>query len=82
MMLPRIQSKEKEQVLLRHLAFWPKSRLDGQSFDFFFLLVAAWLNEGRCPGGRLLSAKTKWRVANSMEICFLESNKHQPKQKR
>ena len=30
----------------------------------------------------LLSAKTKWRVANSLEICFLESNKHKPNQKR
>ena len=32
----------------------------------FFYLDAAWLNEGRCPGGRLLSAKTKNKVANSL----------------
>ena len=30
----------------------------------------------------LLSAKTKWRVANWLEVCFLESNEHPKNDKR
>ena len=41
---------------------------------FFFFLDAAWLNEGRCPGGRPSVSKNYIKVAKSMEILFLESN--------
>ena len=41
---------------------------------FFFNLDAAWLNEGRCPGGRPSVSENYLIVAKSMEILFLESN--------
>ena len=66
-------------IMIAPLAF-ATSRTQRQLNRFFFL-NAAWLNEGRCPGGRP-SAKTKWRIANSMEFGFLESNKHKTKKRK
>ena len=43
-----------------------------QKFFFFWMLHGSTKVVVRAVA--LLSAKTKWRVANSMEICFLESN--------
>ena len=64
-----------KRSLLSRVEASPLALLDGPlpMPIVFFCLDAAWLNEGRCPGGRPSVSENKVIVANSMEICSLKA---------
>ena len=58
------------------------SRTEPRGQDDFFYLDAAWLNEGRCPGGRPSVSENSGIVANSMENCSLKATTLTTNEKR
>ena len=59
-----------------HLAsYTPKGRRRSPSVRYFFCVMAAWLNEGRCPGGRP-SVSTNYITLEASVFCIEMTTVH------
>ena len=65
------RSKPSFQPSIPNILLTSKHKPETEQFSFVWMLHGSTKIVVRAVA--LLSAKTKWRVANSMEICFLES---------